>query len=301
MQKSLPNFLIVGALKSGTTSLYYYLLQHPDVFLSPDVKESRFLAGLSPEKNPEIVQLVNYVASLEKYQRLFEQAKPQQAIGEVDPWCLYLYEQSIPRIKTFLKPTVRIVICLRNPVDRSYSHYYQALKQGWKTRPFTETIDAVLAGNFVTWYERSFLEAGLYYNPVKKFLEAFSSDQVLIILFEELRTDEANVFRKLCQFIDVDDTFTPTSYERANVGGIPKSRTLHKLLKRRWAVTTLLKPFLPVTWRKTVRQRLITQNLHRYPPMMADERQRLTDYYREDILQLQSIVDKDLSSWLRQQ
>jgi hypothetical protein len=295
---ALPSFLIVGAIKSGTTSFYHYLLQHPSVFLSPDVKESRFLVGLSPEKNPEIVSTVNYVASFDEYQRLFERATQQQVVGEVDPWCLYLYEQTIPRIKAVLGPTVRIAMCLRNPVDRSYSHYYQVVKQGWETRPFADIVEAILTSKATIWYERSCIEAGLYYEQVKAYLDAFPSDQVLILLFEELLSDGPGVFKRLCQFIGVDDNFTPNTTERVNVGGIPKSRTLHNLLKNRWAVTALLKPFFPVAWRKSMRQRLIAQNLHRYPLLADDDRRQLIDYYQEDVLKLQILIDKDLSSWL---
>jgi hypothetical protein len=295
---TLPNFLVAGAIKSGTTSIYHYLMQHPDVFLAADVKESRFLVGLSPERNPEIAGVVNHVKRFEEYQRLFARAASQQVVGEVDPWCLYLYEQTIPRIKTFLDPTVRIVICLRNPVNRSYSHYYQVVKQGWETRPFAETIEAVLAGAATTWYERSFIEVGLYYKQVKAYLEAFPPDQVFIFLFEDLQANRLRVYQQLCRFIGVNDTFVPNLSERVNVGGVPKSRILHTLLKKRWLVTTLLKPFFPVVWRKSIRQRLITQNLRPYLPMADNERQRLVNYYREDILGLQTLINKDLSGWL---
>jgi hypothetical protein len=294
----LPNFLIVGAIKSGTTSLYHYLMQHPDVFLATDVKESRFLVGLSPEKNPEIVDAIPHIKNFDTYQRLFVQAMPQQVVGEVDPWCLYLYEQTIPRIKTFLDPIVRIVMCLRNPVDRCYSHYYQVVKQGWETRPFAETIEAGLAGAATTWYERAFIETGLYYEQVKAYKDAFPPDQVLVFLFEDLQADRLEMFQHLCRFIGVDDTFRPNLSERVNVGGVPKNRLLHNLLKRRWLITTLMKPFFPVVWRKSIRQRLITQNLRPYPPMADNERQRLVDYYRKDILELQSLINKDLSDWL---
>jgi hypothetical protein len=294
---TLPNFHIVGAIKSGTTALYHYLLQHPSIFLSPDVKESRFLAGLLLEKNREIGRAINHVESFDEYQRLFECAEPHQAVGEVDPWCLYLYEQSIPRIKTFLNPDVRIIMCLRNPVDRSYSHYFQVVKQGWPIRSFAETVDAVLSNTTTTWYERSFIEAGEYYAQVNAFRSEFPSDQVLILLFEEFRADVAGIFRQICRFIGVDDTFIPNTSERVNVGGVPKNRGLHNLLRKRWAVTTRLKPLIPLIWRKSIRQRLIAQNLRSYPPMAKVERQRLIDYYREDILKLQSLIDKDLASW----
>lgn len=299
----LPRFLVVGALKSATTSLYYYLYQHPDVFLSSKVKESRFLVGLTPEKNPEMIQDLNYIASFDAYKQLFESATSEQVIGEVDPWYLYLYEQTIPRIKAHLDPDVCIIMCLRNPVDRCYSHYYQVIKQGWKVRAFEETLDVLLGSEQTTWYERAFLEAGLYYKQVKAYLDVFTSEQVLIYLLDELRYDSIPVIRDICQFIGVDDTFVPNMSERVNIGGIPKNRALYNFIKKpgivAFIIKSLIKPFMPALLRKRVQNFLIQQNLRSYPAMKERERRRLMDYYREDVLSLQSLIDKDLSSWLR--
>lgn len=296
---TVPDFLVVGAIKSGTSSLYYYLLQHPAIFLSPEVKESRFLVGFTMERNPEMMRSVSHVTGFDVYQGLFKQAKPQQVIGEVDPWYLYRYEQTIPRIKDFLAPSVRIIMCLRNPIERSYSHYYHVVKQGWRTRPFADTVEAVLTDKATTWYERSFFEAGLYYEQVKAYLEAFPSEQIRIFLFEELQSDTAAVFQQICQFIGVDDTFIPDTSERINIGGVPRNRMLHKVLTKRYAVTAFLKPFVPLNFRKKMRYRLISKNLRGYPPMPGAVRERLSEHYQEDILKLQSLINKDLSAWLR--
>lgn len=295
---TLPSFLIVGAIKAGTTSLYHYLIQHPNVFLSPDVKESRFLAGLSLESNPEIAQYVPAITVFDEYERLFSKATEHQVVGEVDPWYLYLYDQTIPRIKTFLGDFVRIIICLRNPVGRSYSHYYHVVKQGWETRSFEATFECVVAGNKCHWYERSFFEASLYYESVKAYIEAFGSDQVLIFLFDEFCSNPISVFQQICRFIGVDDHFIPNVSERANVGGLPRSKMLHYLLTRKSAALSVIKPLLPLDFRRNIRYKLINQNLRRYPPMSDVTRRRLIDFYREDVLKLQSLIERDLSAWL---
>lgn len=295
---TLPNFLIAGAIKSGTTSLYHYLMQHPSVCLSPDVKESRFLVGLTSQKNPEMVKTVNHITDFESYQMLFEHCSPEQVVGEVDPWCLYLYDQAIPRIKLFLDPSIKIVICLRNPIDRCYSHYYQVVKQGWKTQSFSNTIDAVISDKKATWYEQAFLNAGLYFEQVDAYLKAFPSEQIRIFLFDDLTRDGAITFKELCQFIGVNDNFSPDTSKRVNIGGVPKNRTFHNLLKTRIPFNNAIKNIIPAHVRKNIRQTLMAQNLRNYPQMNEIDRVKLTNFYREDILKLQSLLDKDLTSWL---
>ena len=85
--------------------------------------------------DPEIYKRVNVITDFYSYKHLFETADKSQIVGEVDPWCLHLHKRVIPRIKTYLPTPTKIAICLRNPIDRSFSHYYQMVKQGWLSTP----------------------------------------------------------------------------------------------------------------------------------------------------------------------
>lgn len=295
----LPDFLIVGAIKSGSTALYQYLIQHPDIFLSPDVKESRFLTGLSPSQNPEICKLIPVITEITTYKKLFEKARDNQIVGEVDPWYLYLYETTIPHIQTYLGPAVKIIMCLRNPVDRSYSHYNHIIRHGWEIQSYEQSYESVCTGNYDHWYERMLFEAGLYFKQVRAYLDTFTSNQVRLFLYDEFRADSLGVFKQICEFIGVDSTFHPDMSYRTNVGGIPRNRIIHNVLTKKHKAATLMKPFLPINFRRKIKYNLINKNLQTYPALSNKMREKILDYYRDDILNLQTLIHKDLSAWLQ--
>ncbi|MEZ4864531.1 MAG: sulfotransferase [Caldilineaceae bacterium] len=296
---SLPTFLVAGAMKSGTTAIYQYLIQHPEVYLSPDCKESRFLTGLSPETDPEICARIPVVTSLAAYSALFQNAKPAQRIGEVDPWCLVLYDRAIPRIQQYLTAESRIIIFLRNPVDRAYSNYYQGARQEFMTRTFKQIIADVESGHPVDWYERLILEAGNYFEAIRAYLSTFGTDRVKIILYDEFRNAPMHIYKEICAFIEVDETFIPDMSYTANKGGIPRSKALHRFLTQKTIVTQVLRPFAPVNFRRKLRYYLINRNLKTYPSLDTELRMLLTDYYRTDVEQLQQLLNRDLSGWLQ--
>ncbi|HIP69968.1 MAG TPA: sulfotransferase [Anaerolineae bacterium] len=295
----LPNFLIVGAIKSGTTALYQYLIQHPEIFLSPDVKESRFLTGVNPAQNPEICELIPVMTEITAYAKLFEKAKDTQLIGEIDPWYLYLHENTIPRIQTYLDPSVKIIMCLRNPVDRNYSHYNHVIRHGWEIQSYEQLHESVVTGNENHWYERTIFEAGLYYPRVRAYLNAFSTEQVLVILYDDFRANSLGIFKQICAFIGVDNTIIPDMSYRANVGGFPRNRVIHNVLTEKHRIAAFIKPFLPLDFRRKIKYSLINKNLQPYPALSDKMRTQVLEFYRDDILKLQTLIDKDLSAWLQ--
>jgi hypothetical protein len=132
---TLPNFLVIGAGRSGTTSLHHYLGQHPDIFV-PAVKEPNFFAFMGED----IVVVDHYdhwirqnsITDLAAYKALFDRATAEHAIGEVSPQ--YLFNRRAPeRIKALI-PQARLIVILRNPADRAYADYIARFGNGWKTR-----------------------------------------------------------------------------------------------------------------------------------------------------------------------
>lgn len=294
----LPQFLVAGAMKSGTTALYEYLIQHPQVFLSTTVKESRFLTGLSPEKDPEICKYIPVVSDLARYQELFLDAKPDQVIGEVDPWCMYLYQNTIPRINEYLSSPIKIIQILRNPVDRCHSNYYQFVKQEWPTTGFENMVINLEKKQPLYWYEKMCMEIGLYSQPVKAYLDAFHSENVLIILYDDFRTKPVETMKTICQHIGIDDSFQFDMSFRANEGGIPRSKIIHRILRHHSILTELLKPIVPLKLRRKWRYTLINKNMQKYPPLNPEMREILINYYKDDVIKLQDLIKRDLTSWL---
>lgn len=295
----LPTFLVVGAIKAGTTALYQYMIQHPEIYLSPERKESRFLTGLSHKTNPEILSQISVIESYNEYEQLFSKAKAGQQVGEIDPWYLYLYDAAIPRIKQYLSPDVKIIISLRSPAERALSNYYQGYRQGLIKRPFDELTSMLPSLDKFDWYERMVFQAGSYSQQVAAYLAAFPRKQVFIFLYEDFQANPQQIYQNICEFIGVDATFQPDMSYKANKGGIPKNQTLHRFLTQKSLATEVLKPLIPIHLRRKLRFQLINTNLEQYPALSQRSRHLLNNYYKDDIQRVQALIDRDVTRWVK--
>lgn len=284
---ALPNFLIIGTAKAGTTALYHYLQQHPDIFMSP-VKEANFFAyegedapyhWLGPASRPQFP-----VTTLPEYEQLFTGGEDAVARGEASP--LYLESPSVPaRIHQQL-PRVRLVTSLRNPADRAFSGYLMHVRMGRAP------------GDIATAFPDSahYVRVGFYFEKLQRFYEHFPREQMEILIFEEWRRNPSRALQDLYRFLGVDDTFVANASVRHNVGSYPRFRLLNTLLSRA-AIRDRLEPITP-GWLKDLARRLRERNLGRTPEFPPEQRARLIRLYRDDILKLQDLIGKDLSSWL---
>lgn len=289
----LPNFFIVGAVKCGTTSLYAYLSQHPEVFMSP-VKEPHFFAPFEYKS-----QFDNFVAPIldpGNYQRLFAGAHAgvHKAIGEASP--SYLCNADTPaRIKARIR-NPRIVISLRNPVQRAFSHYLMEYHRGRETLPFREAIVADEARAEKGWgVSFQYVDLGLYSNQVKRYIDTFGRERVLVILFEDMTTDPQAVMSRVATFLGVDATAFPeqTFLEvhnkfEASRGLIARS-ILHSRVVRLWS-----RRLLPKSTRVALRNSFLVKPEDR--PVLSDEmRMLLSARFADDVRQLERLLGEDLS------
>ncbi len=292
----LPNFIIFGIEKAGTTSIYNYLKQHPQIYMSP-VKETNFF-----EKDWENVlteaqaKKPNGIYSLEKYCQLFEAVTDETAIGEVSPNYLFHYQESVQRIKSVL-PEVKLIAILRNPVDRAYSDYLmhirdvigqpKSLEEQLKHQPQSFT-----------------LRKGLYFEPLKHYLDAFPKQNIKIYLYDDLCQDAVELMQDIYSFLNVDSMFKPDTSQKSQVAQVPKNKTLNYLLRAknplRTLVASFLKMFLSEKKRQILRSQVLKLNGTKKSslPLSSHERSLLLEYYREDILKLQELINRDLSAWL---
>ena len=290
----LPNFLIVGVQKAGTTSIYNYLQEHPQVYMSL-VKETNFLEK-DWENMPPEQQNKNGIVTLEKYSELFADVKDEIAIGEASPNYLFHYESSAARIKKYV-PDAKLIVVLRNPVERAYSDYLMHIRDAIGYRSLSEQIKHSSHKSFI-------LRKGFYYVPLKYYFAQFGQEQVKVFFYEDLCENPQYFMRSMYQYLGVDDKFLPNTTRKAQVAKIPKNKTINNLLNRknilRNTAANLLKRVMPVESRQKLRDRLINLNSKskQAEPLSAEERQQLIELYREDILQLQDLVGRDLSKWL---
>lgn len=302
----LPTFLIIGAAKAGTTSLYNYLKVHPQVYMSP-VKETNFFAldGKGLEAYWQGYALDPFASSThaidtwDKYQLLYQRANGARAIGEASP--AYLYVPQVPhRIRHYL-PDVKLVAVLRNPVDRAYSHYIYYRRDGREQQvDFLKALDEeeqrIRQGQVATW---SYKQMGYYHALLKPYYELFDPAQIRVYLFEELRADPAALLADLSAFLEIDMAPGGDHLERHNASGLPRSRWLQRLLVRNNVIKKILKPLLSEHQKQRLLASVQQLNLTRAPAMPSEARARLVEEYRDDILRLQELIGKDVSHWLK--
>jgi hypothetical protein len=293
---ALPNFFIVGAAKSGTTALYRYLRQHPDVYL-PEVKEPRFFAH-DPDDDTEYagprahVLIDSVVKDLAQYEALYAGVNGERAIGDASP--AYLPSPvAAERIRAAV-PDARIVAVLRDPVERAYSHFLDNVGSGWEPETdFERVLDLREQRRAERWWRKwDYVDNGLYAAQLERYFEAFDRDRIRIYLHDELRADAHGLLTDLLTFLEVDPSVQLEVSKGHNVSAVPRSKSVHRLLSAPAPVRRALKPLVPGRARRRIRRR----NLHR-PEMPAPARARLRDLYREDVRRLEALIGRDLSAW----
>lgn len=307
-KKILPNFVIVGAMKSGTTTLWYHLRQHPDIFM-PSRKELRFLSSSHFFDGKVNTYAYHYVCdcdpyySIEDYLEEFTTAGNKKAVGEASPQYLYNYSTTIPVIKKYIGDP-RIIIILRDPVERAYSAYKHTIKDfKWSyffksPETFEEYLDKEeqrkVNGEFKMMYFGRSL--GLYYEQVKAYMENFSN--VKVCLYDDLKSNPGQVIKELYEFLGVRADYDVEAGLRRNV--TPPANTI---IQRILFSETSRKILAPIMF--NVMGDKSTYRFYEYliknfntGDIKSETRNNLKDFYRNDIIKLQGLLDRDLSSWL---
>jgi Sulfotransferase family len=296
----LPNFLIIGAAKAGTTSVYHYLKQHPDVFM-PSSKEPNLFFHLN---NPAIyrdafttkLQYKPDETDFEQYQALFRETRVKR-IGEAST--LYLpFEHAAKNIHAHL-PEVKLIAILRHPVDRAYSQHVHLVRDGREPIPdFGAALEAeperIREGWFPSFYYRT---TGYYAQQLTKYFELFPKESLRVYLYEDLKQPQqlvADIFK----FLGVDETFTPDFSLQLNISGLPKNRGLHDFVKSRNPLKSLVTSLLPESVKLNIVDQVNRRNLTKPPPLSPTLRQVLLEDYKEDMVHLQDLLGRDLSDWL---
>lgn len=232
-----PNFLILGAAKSGTTSLADYLAQHPDIFM-PALKEPNYYAfdgtarvpkGPAPERVLEAL-LYNWSAvGEEEYAALFRGVTNQRAIGEASVRYLY-FGEAVDRISTQI-PSVRLVAILREPVGRMFSHYNMNVQKQIEPLGFMEALEMEPDRIAQDWgWDWHYCSVSSYSTQVKRYFDRFGKDAVAVYLYDDFVKDPLRVISEICGHIGVDPNFKPDMEKRGKVAYRPFSRPLDKAL-----------------------------------------------------------------------
>jgi hypothetical protein len=316
-QPRLPNFFIVGTGKAGTTSLHRYLRQHPQIYMSPVKEPSYFASEIRGEalgkafqrhvrrrsrdlpgelKDGQPVKPLGWLVSdWDDYLRLFQQAGTETAIGEAS--AAYLWSETAAANIHARIPDARIVMMLRDPAERAFSQYLHQLAVGLTKSTFREHIEECMRGGpreMGIYYP--FLEIGMYYHQVKRFLDLFPREHIRIYWFEEDWRQPTRLLADLFQFLGVDEGFRPDTSRKHLERRAPRWAALNYFLKE-WQLWYPLRALVPESLRSGVRR--IAFRPARGLKLDPEDRRYLVDYYSEDVRKLAGLLERDLSPWLR--
>lgn len=303
-QTLMPDFLVIGAGKSGTTSLHEYLSQHPQIFMAK--KEPNFFAyeTVDPESIKDLDERQHYYDSyyrIEDYQNLYQTAVNGQLKGEVSNTYMSK-DHSCDNIKRHV-PNAKLIAILRHPGDRLYSRFTHLKREGSE---LAKDYNDFFKKDTIWWTRTDMIPEGFYYKRLKPFYDNFPSENIRIYLYEDFigKTDE--VVRDIFEFLQVDSSVKVGTNVVYNKSGNIKSKTLNKLVGQNSAPIIMLKKALPRMHKMLKRNTRVnailnsvrSKNLTK-PGFPSHLRNKLIDeVYGKDIEKLQSLIGKDLKHWL---
>ncbi len=294
-----PNFLVIGAPRSGTTSLCQYLKQHPDVYLSPK-KEPKFFAfgegDIAALAGPGARFLADTtIATMEEYCRIFEGAGDRKTIGEASPRYLWA-PGTAARIHAAL-PNAKLIAILRQPADRAYAGYLAARRDGREALPrFEDALREQRQREEAGWAFGVYARPSYYHRHLSKYFQLFCRRQIHVILFEDFRHDPRGVLRDLFRFLQIDPEVPIDVSEVHGRTGVIRN----PLLRALWRASREIPEPVRAVVSPNVRDRWMTRITRSAvkPELSAKTRLRLTEHFRDDILSLETLLQRDLSSWL---
>ena len=224
----LPNFLIIGAARSGTTTLYSHLQGHPDVYLPAKKRpEPHFFL-----KNSEFVRGLSYYD-----ERYFSHWAGQRAIGEAST--SYIFGPEVPKRVRACLPAVRLIAMLRNPIERAFSNYWHTVKGGLETLCFAEAValestrKSELAGTALGEISPfAYIERGFYASQLRRWFEEFDREQIKIVIFDDFIASPAATLAEVARFLDIAPERLPNRGVEAENKSVPAEMTIPSELRR---------------------------------------------------------------------
>lgn len=305
-------FYIVGAAKSGTTSLYHYLDKHPDVFMSP-IKEPHYFCkdirckNFSQDYRKQVFfdtkkylskpvlekKHIAYLENIEEYIQLFREREDESIVGEISTG--YLYSRMAAEEIYSYNSDAKIVMVLRNPIERAFSHWMMNLRgRNICETSFLEAMRVDQDKNEKGWgNSHLYVELGLYYEQVKRYLDTFPKEHILVFLYEDLCADPSGFFKQLYDFLEVMPLpiNSEKKYNSASMLKYPAiSRVIYKLKLNEFATKCLSK-----NMKSKVKSALITNK--KLPELTSSDRVSLQHYFDGDIGLLEKLIDRNLSTW----
>ena len=293
-----PNFIIIGAMKAATTSLYTYLKQHPDVFMTT-IKEPMFFNNFQKKNNFKVHgKKTKKITTFKQYYSLFDAVKNEKAIGEASP--AYISNENCPNLIQQHLPNAKIIAVLRQPVARAYSNFLHARRADRESiSDFETAFNKETERKTENWSPLyHYKSKGYYTEQLERYFTLFPKENIKVLLFEDLVNNPIETTQELFKFLNIDKSFIPETSKKANVSGTPKGIFGWIIMKLRYynlIPNIQFSNYLP----NFMIQFIFNSAYKKARPLAPEIKKRLTHtYYKEDILKLEKLIERDLQHWL---
>lgn len=286
----IPDFIGIGAMKSATSWIFSSICSHPKVCSNLN-KELHFF---DREKN--------YKKGIGCYKNLFSKCKKNKIKGEFTP--RYLYKPKCAKRINKHFPNTKIIVCLRDPVKRAYSHYKYSLAVKGRMSIYKNFSEAIKK-------DTEMVERGFYYKQLKRYYDKFPENKILVTFFKNLKNNPESFIKKVYSFLNIDPNFVPkeihkkenTSKEKSYEYKIPiVNNTLYRI--RNKLQSSYIEELCEKTGMKTVLKKIVKMNKtnvnkkNNVPPLLKEDKEKMYKIYKEDIKKLEKLLDTKLSHWI---
>ena len=285
------DFFIVGAPKAGTTSLFHYLNEHPQVEMSSQKEPDYFSDNAIHEQG--IYYAKNRVNTLDKYESLFEQ-KESVVYGEGSVSYLF-YDNVAEDIKNY-NPNAKIIIMLRNPIERAFSHYLMDYRLGLISDSFENIISKKSNHKNAHLFYQQYIEVSKYANQVQRYLDFFDKENILLIDYGDFKKNVSETVDQAYHFLDISSMFNPNINTQYNSFTMPKNKVIRFIYSFVF-LRKMLNLLFPVYLLNVIRDFLFKSD--KKPELLKETRAQLRILFNDDIKKLKEVLGKDYSKWIK--
>jgi hypothetical protein len=273
----LPTFLVIGSQKAATTSTYEVLRRHPEIAMS-QVKETNYF-----------IQDDRYEQGTSFYESFFERCSScAEAIGEASPGYV-CHPDGAARIHALL-PHAKLILTVRNPIRRAYAQYWDHRRQFNEPLSFEKAVEIALSDEYCPG-RRGYFSRGVYIGHIRRFLQYFQREQLLVLVVDDLETDATQFYRRCFRFLGVDPSFTcPEMHAPHNISKI-WNNPFHRILLQYPGLAGRVPPRLCAC------TRIGRQVPFRPPPIHPAVEMKLLKFYRPYNEQLSEFLNRSLPGW----
>ena len=305
-----PDFIIAGSAKAGTTALHLMLDQHPQIAMST-TKETNYFVHAYEQTNHYVGHLgervfeglddSDRIDTHEKYSGLFQNPSGRaMVLGESSP--LYMISPDVPQRILAHNPDTKIIFSLRNPTDVAFANFVHLVRDGAESLGLNQMDEMFDASRYDREHLYPFcchLDLPRYASHLPVWLDTFSRDRIYLLVYEEFNANRRECLSKLFEFLAVSNAVRINVHREVNVSGMPRSKTIRKLIQGSEGLKSILRGIVPTRPRRRMRQLIERLNTGKRVHMPPHIRRRLDEMYINDVSYIESLLGREIPSWRR--